>query len=130
MKPDIFMPFFGPAFVQAARAHGRAVAGSYIFVLVHYWFHEHCRGLRDDDDMLRRICECDKEEWPETKDRLFDNDQFFTLGADGLWHQKRADEEWEKSTLRIEAGKKRWENINPQERAKAARHAAKQRWKK
>lgn len=94
MKPDTFMPFHGLKFAAAVAGLPRAVKGSYVMALIHYWHHTHCAGLKDNDDFLRRLCECEKDEWEETKEILFDNDQFFTLGADGLWHQKFADEKW------------------------------------
>jgi uncharacterized protein YdaU (DUF1376 family) len=133
MNLDIYMPFYGPNFLTATAGFSRGVKGSYLNCLLHYWFHEHCKGLKNNDEFLRRLCECDREEWDETRDALFTGTKFFVLGADELWHQKFADENWERSKAiyesKVAAGKKRWQNKSKNERSKHGKFAAAQRWK-
>jgi uncharacterized protein YdaU (DUF1376 family) len=51
--------------------------------------------LENRDAFLKTIAECETEaEWKEVKDFLFDNDKFFTMDADGFWHQKRAEQDY------------------------------------
>jgi len=96
MKPDAYMPFYGGDFLSATSGMTDACFRCYLKLIWHYWHHSHCTGLNDNRDELRRICGVDKETWDEVFDQIF-NDQFFSLGEDGKWHQKRAEEEWQKS---------------------------------
>jgi uncharacterized protein YdaU (DUF1376 family) len=96
MKPDDAMPFFGTAFFQAVQGYSDAVAMGYMRSLWHYYHHTHCQGLPDDDDYLRRICQCDPSLWVRTKGVIFDDQYFFCKNGDGKWHQKNAKEIHEK----------------------------------
>jgi uncharacterized protein YdaU (DUF1376 family) len=93
-QPDAYMPFYGNDFFQAVKGLPDHVWGGYLKAIWYYWNHEHCRGLRDNSEFLRRVCEIDKEQWEEACPLIFDNKKFFTLDADGMWHQNRAEEEW------------------------------------
>ena len=98
MKPDSYMEFYGPAFMQAVKGQPDAVVVAYLTALVYYWFHNNCRGLQDDTEFLRRVCERDKDEWPKIREVVFDNDQYFTQEPlSGLWHQKKAKGLWKKA---------------------------------
>jgi uncharacterized protein YdaU (DUF1376 family) len=97
MKPDSFMPFYGNDFFQAITGYDENVGMAYLKALWHYWHHENCRGLKDEQEFLRRICGCDRDSWAIVRDVIFDNDRFFTLDTEGLWRQKRADELWDTS---------------------------------
>lgn len=102
------MPFYGNAFFGAMRGYSNDVVAGYIRCLWHYWHHTHVQGLSNEDDFLRRLCECDASAWVRTKGVIFDNNQFFVLEGD-KWHQKRCREEYikiEKSyTSAINRGK-------------------------
>jgi uncharacterized protein YdaU (DUF1376 family) len=102
-KPDAFMPFYGNDFFQAVKGLPDSVALGYLKAIWYYWNHEHCKGLRDDREFLRKVCEIDREEWDSACQIIFDNEKMFTLGADGKWHQTRAEEEWAKAQDRLSA---------------------------
>lgn len=116
--PDQHMPMFWPEFWLAVEGHPDVVTVGYLRALSFYWHHEHCEGLRNDDEYLRKICRIDRECWPEAKAVIFDNDRFFVMDVDGLWRQKRADEEWSKAVNNYKTCVKR------------AHAGAKARWKK
>jgi uncharacterized protein YdaU (DUF1376 family) len=67
-----------------------AESGAYINAVNEYLC-QSCQGL-PDDDLLRRMCRVEVEDWTEIKAAVF-NGRFFRL-EDGLWHQKRAREEY------------------------------------
>ncbi len=117
MKPDAWMPVYGNDFLQAVEGLPDAIAFGYFRLCWYYWHHNHCAGLKDDDEFLRKIARIERDEWPEAKATLFDNDKFFTNGADEFWHQKRCDEEWQKAVKNYESTVER------------AKLGAKQRWK-
>lgn len=94
MKPDAYMPFYWMEFWHAVEGLSDQSIVAYQRVLSNYWHQNHCAGLRDDDEFLRRICRCDRDDWKSIRETIFDNDRFMTQDADGLWHQKRAHEEW------------------------------------
>jgi uncharacterized protein YdaU (DUF1376 family) len=95
MHPDSYMPFDGNAFFQAVEGQPSNVALGYMRLIWHYWHHLHCRGYKNDLEYLRNIARIERDDWDDTCAVLFDNSDFFTMDADGFWHQKRADEEWE-----------------------------------
>ena len=103
MKPDSYIPFYGSDFFFAMSGQSDAVIVAYLRCIWHYWSHYHCEGLPDNEEMLRRLCHCDREDWNTVRDVIFDNEQFFTQDANGLWHQKRASDEWQKSMGRYQA---------------------------
>jgi len=118
MKPDSYMPLFGNDLFMAIDAHGSVIGWAYLHTIWHYWHHNHCKGLKDDDDYLRGVCGCELNEWAKVRSVVFDNDEYFTLGTDGLWHQKFADELWDKATEQYD------KKIN------RARAGARERWRK
>ena len=97
MNPDSFIPFYGNDFLQAVEGQPDYIAMGYFRVIWHFWNHNHCRGLRDDQDFLRRLARVERDAWPEAMSFIFDNEKQFTLGEDGLWYQSRAVTEWNKS---------------------------------
>jgi uncharacterized protein YdaU (DUF1376 family) len=125
MKPDAFMPFYGNDFFQAVQGHTDSVAASYLRAIWYYWSHNHCKGLEDNDEFLRRVCYCDKEHWSYVRGVLFDNDHFFSQDVNGRWHQKRAEEEWNKSessyARAVAGGKNRWKGLSQAERTKVGK---------
>jgi uncharacterized protein YdaU (DUF1376 family) len=132
-KPDTWMPFAGNDFFSATRPHPPETGLAYLKALWHYWHHNHCRGLPEITEYLRRICEVERDSWEATRSVVFDNVDFFTLGEDGLWHQKRCDEEWKiKESLyrrAINGGLARSSKLSDERRQEIARKGAKARWK-
>jgi uncharacterized protein YdaU (DUF1376 family) len=119
MKPNIYMPFFGNEFFMAVAGQSHAFVACYMRAIWFYWHHTSCRGLKNDKEFLRRICQADRDEWDELYDLIFDmNSGFFTLDGNDLWQQKRAQEEWEKASIRSEkaksAAKSKWKNYHKQ----------------
>ena len=113
----------------AVEGESDGVQLSYLRAITHYWCNRHCKGLSNNSDQLRRICHRDPEDWPFIFPVVFDNDRFFTLGADGLWHQKRAAAEWEIAAARyakaVNAGSKRWRGKNKNERSEVMKRVRK-----
>lgn len=94
LDPDLYFPLFGPVFTAAVEGHDDHVTAAYIFALLNYWHVTHCEGLEDNPEKLRRICRQERDDWDQVHPIIFG--AFFHL-EDGLWHQKRAREEWEKA---------------------------------
>lgn len=128
------MPFYWPDFWHAVEGFSDSAIVAYQRALSHYWHHNHCRGLQDDDEFLRRLCRIEKSEWQKIKQIVFDNDKFFTMDGDGLWHQKRAQEEWIKSSAKYDAavkgGRNRLKNTTQKQREAISRSGAVAKWKK
>lgn len=96
------MPFYGDDFFSAMVGKSNEVIVAYMRAIWHYWRHRQCRGLRDDDESLRQICMVfDSAKWPAIKAVVFG--ELFEMDEDGLWHQKRAQEEYTKSKARYDA---------------------------
>jgi Protein of unknown function (DUF1376) len=118
LKPDAYIPLYPRDFFDAIEGYSDAVGLGYLRAICHYWTHTHCKGLLNDSEYLRKICRIDMSGWVAAMGIIFDNNHFFTLGEDGLWHQSRASSEWEKSseayrnkTSRAKAGAaKKWKN--------------------
>jgi uncharacterized protein YdaU (DUF1376 family) len=112
VKPDAYMPFFGKDFFLAMDGHSELVLAAYLRAIWNYWSNTACQGLKNDKEFLRRVCHVDAAEWDSVFETIFDNDKFFTLAADDLWHQKRAQEEYEKTKAKYDAvvrgGQNRW----------------------
>ena len=116
MNPDAFIPFYGADFFGAVKGHPDHVALGYLKAIWYYWNHTHAQGLKDDVNFLRKVCEIEESKWEESFPVIFDNEQFFTLGENGLWHQVRAAEEWDKAKTKYDkavargkpASKARW----------------------
>jgi uncharacterized protein YdaU (DUF1376 family) len=108
------MRFFGNEFFQAVDGMSHAVVHAYMRACWHYWTHNHCEGLLNDDEYLRRLCRCDSSEWPSVKPIIFG--QFFKLDK-GLWQQYRAKNEFRVANEQheinraraVKASKARWE---------------------
>lgn len=70
-----------------------------------------------------------ESEWPEVFEIIFQSGEFFQLGEDGLWHQKRASIEWQKAKTIMDrnskGGKNRWHGISNAERKQIASNAGK-----
>lgn len=86
-KPDEWMPLHVRKYLGDTTHLTRDQHGAYFLLLMAYWM----RGgpLPDDDSKLAAICKATKAEWKRLRAVLA---EFFTI-ADGVWSQKRADEE-------------------------------------
>jgi uncharacterized protein YdaU (DUF1376 family) len=98
---DSHMPFYGNDYFSAVDAQPEHIALGYIRVLWHYWSHNHCDGLRNDPDQLRRICRIEREHWPAAFPIIFGD--FFKLDNDGLWQQQRCKDEYKVAVERYES---------------------------
>ena len=116
-KPSAYMPFYGNDFFQAMAGYPDAIGMRYLRALWHYWSHTGCEGLPDDDEYLRRVCDCQGAEWTCIKATIFDNRYHFRL-EHGAWHQPRCRKEWAKSAEMFER------------RSAIGRAAARTRWGK
>lgn len=98
MHPDSFMPLYGDDLIRAVRGKPLFVKWAYWLALWHYWTHNHCRGLEDDDHSLQDICEMRNDpNWKLAKDVIFG--EFFLIDQDGLWQQNRCKAEWDKTLI-------------------------------
>jgi len=118
MRPDTYIKFDGDEYFRAVRGHTAHVQIGYLKAIWHYRSHNHCKGLENNSEFLRRICEIDLEHWDETFEVIFDNNHFFSMDENGLWHQKRAEQDWIEDSLAY------------QRRVQISTEANKQRWKK
>ena len=99
-KPDSYMPFYGPKFEQAMKGQPHYIFSGYLQAVIYYWFHANCEGLKDNDEFLRKVCGQEKDEWPACREVLFSgDDEFFSLGTDGKWHQKFQDGLWRRQEV-------------------------------
>lgn len=93
-KPDSYMPMDWPKFWMAVKGWPEVAIIGYQFALTYYWFHNHCKGLRDDSNFLRSVCERSELDWDICCSHIFDNQDFFKQDSNGMWQQKRAKEDW------------------------------------
>ncbi len=107
MKPDAFFPFYAADFWQAVEGFAEHIVVGYLRAITHYWCHEHCEGLRDDKEYLRKVCRIERDQWDEACAIIFDNEKFFTQDATGLWQQKRALELWREQVEKYEVARTR-----------------------
>jgi hypothetical protein len=114
-SPDSYIKFDGNVFFQAVRGLPPYIAIGYLAAIWYYVHHNHCKGLKDNDDFLRRLCEIVPEQWPEARRVIFDDNVFF-VKQKGLWHQKRARADYNQAEF--EYNKKR----------KAGQSGARARW--
>lgn len=99
MRPDSYIKFDGDSYFRAVAGHPDCVQIGYLKAIWYYRSHNHCKGLENNSEFLRRICEVDKEHWEAAFGVIFDNNEFFTMDAEGLWHQKRAEQDWLEDSL-------------------------------
>lgn len=104
--------------------------GAYDALLDHYY--STMQPLPIDIATLCRIASAHGEEEERAVRRVAA--EFFPVNGDGTRHNKRADEEIEKSKLQSQAqskgGSRRAEQLSASERSKIARRAANARWSK
>lgn len=107
-SPDTYLKFFGDEYFRAVSAYSNHVQLGYLKALWYYRSHNHCKGLENDSEQLRRICEIEKEHWPESEKVIFGN-EFFTLDENGLWQQIRAQIDYAEDCLKLNKWKRRGE---------------------
>lgn len=108
-NPDIYMPWNWPKFWQAVHGQPEHVIIAYQKLITYYWFHNHCKGIPNDDLHLRCLCVMEhRQEWPQVKQVLFESGEFMTK-VNGLWHQLYAKGEWDRT---VEAMQKRQEQTS------------------
>jgi len=98
MKPDQYMKFYGKDFFPAVEGLPDGVAMGYLRAIWHYRSHTHCKGLPNDEKYLQRICRSSDSEWAYAFSVIFDNEHFFCMDENGMWHQKRAEEDYKEDT--------------------------------
>lgn len=94
MKPDQYMKFYGKDFFPAMEGLPDGIAMGYLRAIWHYRSHTHCKGLPNDEKYLQRVCRIDNDDWGYAFSIIFDNDHFFCMDENGMWHQKRAEEDY------------------------------------
>lgn len=114
-KTDIWMPWYlGDYFADTSHLSTEQ-HGAYLLLLAHYW---RTGSLRDDDLSLSRITKLSLKSWRRHAPVVR---AFFTVGADGLLHNKRSDLElkrWNEKKLKAvekaeKAAEARWGNDAP-----------------
>lgn len=94
--------------------------GAYIRLLCYAWNEGDNCGLPDDDKFISRLLKVSTRKWGKLKDILFSgNHAVFEKKSDGLMHNKRLDEEWEKVHQRREkavmAANSRWSEVSEED---------------
>lgn len=93
MRPDQFIKCRPMEFEMAVKGKPTFIKWAYWVLLCHYRCHNHCKGLEDDDESLRKLCEIEnKEEWLKAKPIIFGG--FFSLDINGLWQNAVAAEDY------------------------------------
>ncbi len=116
MKPTAYIKFYGLDFFHAVEAHDDTVGMAYLRAIWYYVRQTHCEGLENDTEQLRRICRLDSSNAERVLGIVFGSGEFFCLGEDAKWHQKRAAAEYAEALaaynkkLKLAAGmnRKRW----------------------
>lgn len=96
-RPDSFMPFYVGDYLKDTLRLTTLQHGAYVLLLCAYWTGG---PLPDDDDALAAIAKLGMPDWKRVRTTL-GKLPFFDI-RDGLWHQKRADEELSKAQTRYE----------------------------
>lgn len=97
-------------FEMAVKGQPASIKWGYWAALSHYRCHNHCRGLEDDDNFLRRLCEMENGEWETAKPIIFGG--FFQLDVNNLWQHARAAEDYREDCATYERNVKRGKHAN------------------
>jgi uncharacterized protein YdaU (DUF1376 family) len=115
-KADIYMPVFLGDYQKHTKRLTTEQHGCYFLLMQDYWING---PPPDDDSVLARITGCSEHSWSTNRAAL---EQFFRV-ADGVWRQKRIDEELEKAANRKEkasiAAKAKQDKLRAQIQAEA-----------
>jgi len=82
------MKFDGNQYFRAVAGKPDCVQVGYLKAIWYYWNHNHCKGLENDSEFLRKVCEIDQSDWEKSMPVIFGS-EFFTLDSDNLWQQYR-----------------------------------------
>ena len=113
-----WIAFYYEAFFNDCEHHANSVIGAYLR-FIYLYTKRLCVGLPNDESQLRRLSGCDSDaEWKSIYAAIFGDGEsgFFKLQEDGLFHQKRAREEFLISTERTE------------KKVKGGKEGARRRW--
>lgn len=91
---DVWMPLWIGDYLADTQHLTRSEHGAYFLILLAYW--RNGGPLPDDDKRLAAIAKATPREWQVLRPTIA---EFFTVG-DGVWKQKRADEEIKSSQTR------------------------------
>ena len=98
------MPMYWVDFWMAVEGQSDTIVVAYMRGLSFYWHHNHCVGLKDDSEFLRKVFRIEKDEWPNVQEILLDGNHFFRLDpVTNLWHQDRCRAEWERQVASYNA---------------------------
>lgn len=127
------MPFYFRSFWEAVEELPDWMIVAYLRSLSYNWGHRSCKGLRNDEQGLRKTCRIESDDnWSKAWNTIFTGTEYWVLGEDDLWHQKFQDELWieanDNYSARVNGGKKRASMMHPAERKEIASNAAKKRW--
>lgn len=86
-KPNAWMPLYIADYLADTQHLTRDEHGAYLLLIMAYW--RNGGPLPDDDKRMAAIVKATRKEWDELRQVLA---EFFEI-ADGMWHQKRLDEE-------------------------------------
>ena len=90
-KPDVWMPLYIGEYLADTMRLTTVQHGAYMLLLMQYW---KSGPLPDDEAELAGITKMEPRAWAKISASLR---RFFTIGEDGLLHQKRADAERQKA---------------------------------
>lgn len=118
-KIDSWMAFYGDKFFRSVKGYSHDIGFKYLLAIWWYRSHNKCAGILNDDLLMRKICECDVEEWPKVKSILFNGSGQFFHYENGLWHQRVARQLYNEALASL--NKKRQQTAAARMASKAAR---------
>ena len=88
-SPDSFMPLWIADYLADTTHLTTEQDGAFLLLLMGYWRRK-CVGLPDDDTFLCQLTKMSKHKWRHVRPII---GAFFDIN-DGVWRNKRADQEW------------------------------------
>ena len=100
-----YIPLDLRRFLAKLRGHDAEVKAASFHAVEHYWNTDHCEGIKNDDAVLRAVCDHPADEvWARVKPVVFG--EVFKQGAHDLWHHVEVEASWQKAALSVERRKK------------------------
>lgn len=122
-KSDVWMPIYIGDYLADTMRLSTVQHGAYFLLMMEYWRQG---PLPDNADELSAIVRADRKTWDKSIWPVLK--RYFTLGDDGLLHQKRADEEranaYGLKAKRTAAAQARWNKTTEQEPCKTDANAS------
>ena len=122
-KSDVWMPIYIGDYLADTMRLSTVQHGAYFLLMMEYWRQG---PLPDNADELSAIVRADRKTWDKSIWPVLK--RYFTLGDDGLLHQKRADEERANASglkaKRTAAAQARWNKTTEQEPCKTDANAS------